>query len=187
MLQTEDRRGRSEQSWRPVHDRPPPVRAGARGHPWERRGGVGMLALEHPVREEGSPMRGTPVVAMTALAGLCFAAGVSADMSRGTGTGTGSTASSAQRDMHEVSGRVTKIDRSSGKLEMESTDGQELTLRFPPSTLQKIKEGDRVTVQLAIRDLGPSSGSRSGDAPGTRPGGNSGMRGNGGGTPESHA
>jgi len=37
---------------------------------------------------------------MTALAGLCFAAGVSADMSRGTGTGTGSTASSAQRDMH---------------------------------------------------------------------------------------
>lgn len=48
-----------------------------------------------------------------------------------------------------VTGQVSSVDRSTGRLTLRN-GGSDLVLQFPPSALQNVKQGDRVTVQLAL-------------------------------------
>jgi hypothetical protein len=101
----------------------------------------------------------------------------------GTGQTGGKVAEHAVRPMgeHQMTGTVTKIDKSDGDVTVDA-QGRELELHFPPSALTNIDKGDQVTVTLAIREAGASrtgtgtSGSRTGvrsegagDAPAGRP------------------
>jgi hypothetical protein len=83
---------------------------------------------------------------------------------------------------HTMTGRITSIDKDEGKLSIDS-EGKEMTVHFPRTALQNLNEGDRVTVQLAIKPASGAAGTsgtgRSGS--GTGAGGPGG--GMGGGTP----
>ena len=85
---------------------------------------------------------------------------------RGTGAGSvtsgtpGTGSTGGFMGQHMMTGTVTSIDADEGKLTVEA-EGKELDLHFPRTALQGLKKGDRVTVQLAIRQAG-AAGSTSG-------------------------
>jgi hypothetical protein len=51
---------------------------------------------------------------------------------------------------HTMTGEVTDIDASRGRVGLRTAEG-DLDLHFPPSALRNVKRGDRITVELAIR------------------------------------
>jgi hyperosmotically inducible protein len=51
---------------------------------------------------------------------------------------------------HTMTGEVTDLDASHGRVEIQTSEG-ELDLHFPPSALRDVKRGDRLTVELAVR------------------------------------
>jgi hypothetical protein len=51
---------------------------------------------------------------------------------------------------HTMSGEVTEVDQNQGKLQVKTQEGT-LDLHFPPSALQNVKKGDRVSVELALK------------------------------------
>jgi hypothetical protein len=50
---------------------------------------------------------------------------------------------------HSMTGTVTMIDHTTGMLTLKTAEG-DLNLHFPPSTVQKLKEGDTITVHLSF-------------------------------------
>jgi hypothetical protein len=50
---------------------------------------------------------------------------------------------------HTVTGQVTSIDRTTGRLTLRH-GASDLVLQFPPEALQDVREGDRLTVGLAL-------------------------------------
>ena len=50
---------------------------------------------------------------------------------------------------HQVTGRVTSIDKTQGKVSIDAK-GKDLQLLFPPSALEKLDRGDEVTVTLSL-------------------------------------
>jgi hypothetical protein len=96
---------------------------------------------------------------------------------RGTGAGaaTSGTPGTGFMGQHMMTGTVTDIDADEGKITVEA-EGKELDLHFPRTALQGLKKGDRVTVQLAIRQAGAAgstsgTGGGAGTGTGTGPGG----------------
>jgi len=61
---------------------------------------------------------------------------------------------------HTMSGEVTKIDQKKGQLTLKTSDGN-LELHFPPSALENVKKGDRVSVELALKADTASGAGRS--------------------------
>ncbi|MEW6268986.1 MAG: hypothetical protein AB1689_06770 [Thermodesulfobacteriota bacterium] len=53
--------------------------------------------------------------------------------------------------LHQLSGTVTQIDKTTGALAVDSDAGQKLRVHFPPTALQSVEQGDRITVQLALK------------------------------------
>ncbi|HEY8514734.1 MAG TPA: hypothetical protein VIS07_04370 [Candidatus Binatia bacterium] len=53
--------------------------------------------------------------------------------------------------LHQMSGTVTQIDKTTGALAMQSDAGQQIRVHFPPTALQSVEQGDRITVQLALK------------------------------------
>ena len=51
---------------------------------------------------------------------------------------------------HTMSGTITTIDHSTGILGLK-TEAGELTLHFPPPTIENLKEGETITVSLGFR------------------------------------
>jgi hypothetical protein len=51
---------------------------------------------------------------------------------------------------HTMSGEVTDVDATHGRVTLRTAEG-DLQLHFPPTTLQTIKRGDRLTVELGVR------------------------------------
>jgi hypothetical protein len=49
---------------------------------------------------------------------------------------------------HSMTGTITMIDHSTGMLTLKTSEG-DLNLHFPPATVQKLKEGDTITVHLS--------------------------------------
>lgn len=58
--------------------------------------------------------------------------------------------SSAFVGRHTMTGEVTDVDTTHGRVKLKTAEG-DLQLHFPPSTLATIKKGDRLTVELGIR------------------------------------
>jgi hypothetical protein len=83
---------------------------------------------------------------------------------RGTGAGAATSGTPGTvggfMGQHMMTGTVTDIDADEGKITVEA-EGHELDLHFPRTALQGLKKGDRVTVQLAIRQAG-AAGATSG-------------------------
>ena len=52
--------------------------------------------------------------------------------------------------MQTLTGEVTSIDHSSGKLSVKTEQGT-MDLSFPPSAVQNVKQGDRLTVSLGAQ------------------------------------
>lgn len=50
---------------------------------------------------------------------------------------------------HTVTGRVASIDRTTGRLTLRN-GARDLVLQFPPAALQDVREGDQLTVRLAL-------------------------------------
>jgi len=71
-------------------------------------------------------------------------AGVSGSAHHHSGTGAGSW-----MGQHTMSGTIDDIDTEKGSLSLK-TDDKKLDLHFPPSAIQDFKEGDKVSVSLAI-------------------------------------
>jgi hypothetical protein len=56
---------------------------------------------------------------------------------------------------HSMDGEVTKVDPKRGWVDVKTSEGS-MKLHFPPGALAEVKKGDRVTVDLAIKDNGPA-------------------------------
>ena len=73
----------------------------------------------------------------------------------------GSMAAGDFQGQHTMSGTIEDIDTSSGLLSLKTSDGKTLSLHFPPDAIKDYKEGDQVSVQLAISKQAGSSGAPS--------------------------
>ncbi len=71
---------------------------------------------------------------------------------------SGAAATGEFKGQHTMTGEVTRIDEKKGRLSLKTPEGT-MDLHFPPAALQNIKKGDRVTVQLAIKEAGGGSAS----------------------------
>ena len=80
----------------------------------------------------------------------------------------------------QVTGKVTSVDPQSGKLALDTPDG-EVNVRFPPPAVAHVKTGDMVTVAVGLMEQNPSaspgmgsgSGMPSGSSHGPSSGGSS--------------
>jgi hypothetical protein len=56
---------------------------------------------------------------------------------------------------HSMDGEVTKVDPKRGWIDVKTSEGS-MKLHFPPEALADVKKGDRVVVDLGIKDNGPA-------------------------------
>jgi len=70
----------------------------------------------------------------------------------GTGAPSASPASGDFMGRHTMTGEVTKIDTQSGKFSLKTDEGT-LDLHAPPSALSGVKEGDRLSVEIAVKPM----------------------------------
>ena len=61
------------------------------------------------------------------------------------------SAAAEEKGVHEMSGTITRIDHDTGMLGLKTGAG-DLTLHFPPPTIEKLKEGDKITVHLGYTE-----------------------------------
>jgi hypothetical protein len=52
---------------------------------------------------------------------------------------------------HTMTGRVTQVDATRGHVHLQTAEAGEMVLHFPPSALQNVKTGDRITVEMALK------------------------------------
>jgi hypothetical protein len=72
---------------------------------------------------------------------------------------------------HQVEGEVTQIDKKKGTVTLRAEDGRTMNLHFPAAALQDIDKGDRVTVEMSIREAGaPAAAPGATDRPAAAPG-----------------
>jgi multidrug efflux pump subunit AcrA (membrane-fusion protein) len=86
------------------------------------------------------------------LAGLAIAQGPAAPPP----PTTTSAADEAMTGRHTMTGEVTSVSPEKGRVLVKTPVGRML-LHFPSAALQNVKKGDSVTVELALRDNGPTA------------------------------
>jgi hypothetical protein len=57
---------------------------------------------------------------------------------------------------HSVDGEVTKVDADKGWVDVKTPDGR-MKLQMPSSALQKVKAGDRVTLEVGVSRGAPAT------------------------------
>lgn len=82
----------------------------------------------------------------------------STSMSSQGGMNSGMSQSGNWEGSHTMQATVQNVDQSNGTVEVES-DGEQLVLQFPQSSLQQLNQGEQIKVHLAIRDTTSSSSS----------------------------
>src|ERR1044071_8046558 len=101
--------------------------------------------------------------ALTLLTGVLFlgasVASAQAPKSTGEMKAPGETKAMGEMNRHTMDGQVTKVDAKKGWVDVKTSEGS-MKLHFPPSALQNVKKGDSVTVELALKDNGPSASGR---------------------------
>jgi hypothetical protein len=108
------------------------------------------------------------VLAMTSGLLLLGATIAGAQASKSAGSSAG------DMNRHSMEGEVTKVDAKKGWIDVKTSEGS-MKLHYPPEALASVKKGDSVTVELGIKDNGPSAaGSSSPSSRGTSPSGTSG-------------
>ena len=92
------------------------------------------------------------------LTTIIFVAGLAAGASA---AGTKGGGKRGMKGSHTMSGTVTTVDHQTGLVSL-NTDVGELKLHFPPPSLQNVKEGDTVTVSLALQEGAAAGASKRG-------------------------
>jgi cold shock CspA family protein len=93
------------------------------------------------------------VAAGLLLSGLALAQNPAAPPSQRPVAQPASGATTMSR--HTMTGEVTRVNPEKGWLFIKTAEGRML-LHFPSSALQSVKEGDNVTIELALKDNGPA-------------------------------
>jgi anti-sigma-K factor RskA len=68
---------------------------------------------------------------------------------------SGAAGSAEFTGRHTMTGEVTRVDSKTGKFSLKTAEGT-LDLHAPPSALQNVKKGDRLTVEIALKPEGGS-------------------------------
>jgi hypothetical protein len=92
---------------------------------------------------------------MNTMKGLFAAAITAALLLSGSGLASAQTPADKMVGRHSVDGEVTRVDAKKGWVHVKTTDGT-MIVHFPPADLQTLKKGDRITVNLALKDNGPA-------------------------------
>ena len=92
---------------------------------------------------------------MTRMKGLLAGAITAALLMSGSGLASAQTPADQMVGRHSVEGEVTKVDAKKGWVHVKTSDGT-MIMHFPPTELQTVKKGDRITVSLALKDNGPA-------------------------------
>lgn len=74
---------------------------------------------------------------------------VETESRRSTAASPSASPASGAVVQHTVTGQVTSVDRATGRLTLRN-GARDLVLQLPPAALQDVKEGDRLTVRLAL-------------------------------------
>jgi len=67
----------------------------------------------------------------------------------------GAIAQSGPGARQTVQGEVTRVDAKDGWVHVKTADGT-MIVHYPPAQLQSVKKGDKVTLDLALKDNGPA-------------------------------
>ena len=97
-----------------------------------------------------------PAVIAGATAGVLLAGHA---IAQGPATPPPTTTSATDEVMtgrHTMTGEVTSVSPEKGRVLVKTPAGRML-LHFPSAALQNVKKGDSVTVELALRDNGPTA------------------------------
>jgi hypothetical protein len=103
---------------------------------------------------------GTSIVALGLVSLLSAGPFVWAQTSSGASGGAPSaspatSASLASGDFmgrHTMTGEITEVDAASGKFSLKTGEGT-LELHAPPAALAGVKQGDRMTVEIAVKPM----------------------------------
>ena len=107
----------------------------------------GAIGTPHDLDREGLNMQSRTIIASVAAVFLLSTTAVSAQS-------TSATMGDA-KGHHSMDGEVTKVDPKKGWIDVKTAEGS-MKLHFPPEALAGVKKGDRVTVDLGIKDNGPA-------------------------------
>jgi hypothetical protein len=61
---------------------------------------------------------------------------------------------------HSTQGEITKLDEKNGWINVKTSEGT-MIVQVPPSSLQGMKKGDTVTLDLSMKSLGSAGQQRS--------------------------
>ena len=92
---------------------------------------------------------------MNRMKGLLAGAITAALLVSGSSVALSQTPADKMVGRHSVEGEVTKVDAKKGWVHVKTSDGT-MIVHFPPTDLQTLKKGDRITVSLALKDNGPA-------------------------------
>ena len=92
---------------------------------------------------------------MNRVKGLLATAITAALLASASGLALAQTPADQMMGRHSVEGKVTKVDAKKGWVHVKTSDGT-MIVHFPPTDLQTLKKGDRITVSLALKDNGPA-------------------------------
>jgi len=87
--------------------------------------------------------------------GLLAAVMTAAILISGGGLASAQTPADQMVGRHSVEGEVTRVDAKKGWVHVKTPDGT-MIVHFPPTDLQSVKKGDKITVSLALKDNGPA-------------------------------
>jgi hypothetical protein len=94
------------------------------------------------------------------LTGLLFfgttVASAQAPRSTGEPKAAGEAKAMSEMNRHTMDGEVTKVDAKKGWIDVKTSEGS-MKLHFPPEALADVKKGDSVSVELGLKDNGPSA------------------------------
>jgi hypothetical protein len=89
------------------------------------------------------------------MRGLLAGAITAALLASGSSVALAQTPADKMVGRHSVEGEVTRVDAKKGWVHVKTSDGT-MIVHFPPTDLQTLKKGDRITVSLALKDNGPA-------------------------------
>ena len=89
------------------------------------------------------------------ISGRTLVATLASALLLSTTTVSAQTATGEAMGKHSMDGEVTKVDAKKGWIDVKTSEGS-MKLHFPPNALASVKKGDRVTVDLGIKDNGPA-------------------------------
>ena len=92
---------------------------------------------------------------MNRMTGFLAGAITAALLASGSSVALAQTPADKTVGRHSVDGEVTKVDAKKGWVHVKTSDGT-MIVHFPPTDLQTLKKGDRITVSLALKDNGPA-------------------------------